>query len=302
MRKSAFIIAAVLALLVLPALAVLGFGSAPALAQSKQKDKAAAATGFGGVSGTITSVRSGVLTVTTDQNRTVSLSIDSYTLVLKGGLVSASALRAGDRVLVNPTFKPIDNGTAKAKPATDPRDDKTAAKPSTGSAHPGNSGNGNSDGSAAPPPAGDRGVSPGNPAKPDDKSVPAGAASRPDPASNSNVATGSRDAAGQALTPARLVWVQQQGETLVYGLVRSVSGGMVVLKTGAQTQAAVQVSASTVYTRQVPQGAADSKNAGRTELKQGSHVVVVASGQTARVVLFITPPANANSNAANSNK
>jgi hypothetical protein len=74
-----------------------------------------------------------------------------------------------------------------------------------------------------------------------------------------------------------------------------VSGGTVVLKTGAQTETAVQVSASTVYTRQVPQGAAGSKNAGRTELKQGSHVIVVASGRSARVVLFMTPPVNANS-------
>ncbi|HET9496145.1 MAG TPA: hypothetical protein VFR15_18110 [Chloroflexia bacterium] len=298
MRKTAFITAALLALLAIPALAALGFGAAPAQAKQGQKDTAAKSA-LGGVSGTVTSVQGGVLTVTTDQNRTVRLSLDSYTVVLKGGLASASALRAGDRVLVNPDFKPIANGTTKAKPATDPRDDKTTTRPSSGSANAGNNGNGN--GSAAPPPAGNRGVSPGQ-ANPDDKSVPAGAANRHDPASNSNAAAGSRETAGQALTPARLVWVQQRGETLVYGLVRSVSGGTVVLKTGAQTQATVQVSTSTVYTRQVPQGAASSKNAARTELKQGAHVVVVAAGQSARVVLFITPPANANSNSANANK
>ena len=291
MRKTAFLTAALLALLVLPALAVFGSGSAPALAaKAKQKDKAAATTDYGGVSGTITAVQNGVLTLTTAQNKPVSMSIDSYTLVLKGGPVPASALRAGDRVLVNPSFKAIAGENGNSKPATDPREDKSATKPSTSSAQTGNKDNGT--GTAAPPAAGDRGAA-GQQTNPENKGVPAGASGNGASAGNSSAASGSRDNAG-ALVAARLVWVQQQGETLVYGLVRSVSGGTVVLKTGAQNQTTVQVSASTVYARQVPEGAAGSKNAARTELKQGSHVVVVAGGSAARVVLFITPPPNSN--------
>jgi hypothetical protein len=299
MRKSAFIIAALLALLVLPALALFGPGSAAALAKDEQKEKAAATKALGGLSGTVTSVQNGLLTVMTAQNKQVQFSIDSYTLVLKGGTAPASALRAGDRVLVNPNLKPISNSNGKTKPATEPRDDKSATRPAAGNGIPGHNGNGNGSESGAAPAAGDRGAAPGQQANSDDKGVPAGAASRPDPANNSNTGAAGqgRETPGKTLGSARLVWVQQSGETLLYGLVRSVSGGSVVLKTGAQTQATVQVSASTVYARQMPQGAATSKAAGKTELKQGSHVVVVASGHDARVVLYITPPANANSNA-----
>lgn len=298
MRKTAFLTAALLALLVLPALAVFGTGAGPALAKGGQKDKAAKSDGPAGISGTVTSVQNGVLTVTTAQNRAIKLSIDSYTIVLKGGLASASALRAGDRVLVNPEFRPVSAGNGKAQPATDPSENKSATRPSSGSAHPGNNGSGSGQESAATGPSGDRGAASGQQPDPaDNKGVAAGSSRPADPASNSNGPSGGREAAGQAMATARLVWVQQQGEALVYGLVRSVSGGAVVLKTGAQTETTLQVSASTVYTRQVPQGAAGSKNAGRTELKQGSHVIVVASGNSARVVLFMTPPANANSSA-----
>lgn len=300
MRKTAFLTAALLALLVLPALAVLGPGSGPALARDAQKGKDATTT-TGGVSGTIASVQNGVLTVTTEQNRTVSFNTDAYTVVLKGGVASASTLRAGDRVLVNPEFRPIPNGTAKTKPATDPRDDKSATRPPAGSAHPGNNGSGSGQESSAPQPSGERGAPSGQQPNPaDNKGVPAGASAPDGPATGSSGASGGRETPGQAR--ARLVWVQQQGELLVYGLVRSVSGGTVVLKTGAQIQATVQVSASTVYARQVPQGAAASYRAGRTDLKNGAHVVVVASGSVARVVLFVTPPPNANSNAGGERK
>ena len=298
MRKYAFIAAALVALLVIPALAVFGPGSAPALAQGKQKSKPAATTEFGGVSGTVTSVQNGVLTVTTGQNRTVSLSLDAFSLVLKGGVASASALRAGDRVLVNPDFKAISNDNARARPATDPRDNKPAEKPSGGSAHPGN--NGASEGATGP--VGDRGARPSQQTNADNKGMPAGASGQQGAAGSPNAQSGAREGATGALAHARLVWVQQQGETLVYGLVRSVSGGTVVLKTGAQTQATVQVPASTTYARQVPEGAAGSRNAGRTELKQGAHVAVVVYGQTARAVLFVNPSADTGANSAKATK
>lgn len=196
-----------------------------------------------GTIGTISSISDGILTVNTGAGPFVQVRADNTTVVVKGGFTSASSLRKGDRVIIDPNFQPtrpaappgnppgnppgtrtssdaasqgVSNPTAGQRPGSPPSSGSNSAAPSTG--HPGSGTNPPANTSASNPTAGQR---PG-----------ATTNTTPQQTTPSSDTPGNPNA--RRIRTARFIWVPQKDEILTAGSVKSTSGGKVVVS-GANT-------------------------------------------------------------------
>ncbi|MEO5951936.1 MAG: hypothetical protein ABIQ44_05635 [Chloroflexia bacterium] len=194
-----------------------------------------------GTVGTITRMANNIYTVDTGSGIVAQIRVDVSTVVLKNGFVTASKLRVGDRVVVDPSFRltspaPTNSGNEPGVPGSSNSNSSQSAGNSSEGQRPGST----SGTTPTAPNTSDPGS--GQNSTPPNSDANAGrlpnSSHAPSPGDSSTVDPGTRN----PVITARLIWVPQKDERLTVGKVNSanaVSTGKVTLRAGSDTFTAV---------------------------------------------------------------